>query len=187
MLTHSDLKKGVRILLEGEPYEVLDSSPMKKAQRRVVMQTKLKNLLNGRVFERNFHQGDVFKEAELSKFDAKFLYTHREKYFFCEEKKPAQRFDLDQELIGSQASFLRPDQIVEALVFNEKVVSITLPIKIQLKVTEAPPGIKGDSAQGGTKIVTLETGAKVSVPLFVEEGDIVEVNTETGEYTRRVE
>jgi len=187
MLTLNDLKKGARMLLEGEPYEVLDSNPMKKAQRRVVMQTKIKNLLNGRVFDRNFHQGDVFEEAELSKVNAKFLYTNRGSYFFCEEKNPAKRFDLGQDSLGTQANFLKPNQIIEALVFNEKVVSIALPIKIQLKVVEAPPGIKGDSAQGGTKIITLETGAKVSVPLFVEEGDIIEVNTETGEYTRRIE
>lgn len=187
MLTHNDLKKGVRILIEGEPYEVLDSNLMKKAQRRVAIQTKLKNLLNGNVLDRNFHQGDVFEEAELSKFSAKFLYAHRGRYFFCEEENPSKRFDLGEELLGPQVNFLKPNEIVEAIVFNEKVVSLMIPIKIQLKVIEAPPGIKGDSAQGGTKIVTLETGVKISVPLFVEEGDMVEVNTETGQYSRRME
>lgn len=187
MLTAGDLRKGVRILLDGQPYEVLDSNPMKKAQRRVVMQTKLKNLLNGSAQERNFHQGEMFEEAELSKLSSKFLYTHRGTYFFCEEENPSKRFELSEELLGNQAKFLKPNTIVDAIIFNEKVVSVSLPIKISLKVTEAPPGVKGDSAQGGTKIVTLETGVHVSVPLFVEEGDIIEVNTETGEYTRRVE
>lgn len=187
MLTSSDLRKGVRILIDGEPYEVLDSNPMKKAQRRVVMQTKLKSLLTGSALDRNFHQGDVFEEAEMSKLQAKFLYTHRGLYFFCEEKNPLKRFDLGEELLGIQAKFLKPNEIVEAIIFNEKIVSIVLPIKTQLKVQEAPPGVKGDSAQGGTKIVTLETGVRVSVPLFVKEGDIIEVNTETGEYTRRIE
>lgn len=187
MLTYSDLRKGVRILIDGEPYEVLDSNPMKKAQRRVVMQTKLKSLLTGNALERNFHQGDVFEEAELSKLSSKYLYNHRGRYFFCEEANPSKRFDLGEELLGSQAKFLKPNEIVDAVIFNEKVVSISLPIKTQLKVTEAPPGIKGDSAQGGSKIVTLETGVQVSVPLFVEEGDVIEVNTETGQYTRRIE
>jgi len=187
MLTSGDLRKGVRILLDGEPYEVLDSNPMKKAQRRVVMQTKLKSLLTGNALERNFHQGENFEEAELSKLQAKFLYSHRGLYFFCEEKNPAQRFELGEELLGARAKFLKPNEVVDAIIFNEKVISVALPIKLSLKVTEAPPGVKGDSAQGGTKIVTLETGAQVSVPLFVEEGDIIEVNTETGEYTRRVE
>ena len=187
MLTAGDLRKGVRILIDGEPYEVLDSNPMKKAQRRVVMQTKLKSLISGNALERNFHQGDTFEEAEMSKLSSKFLYTHRGTYFFSEEKNPSKRFELSEALLGNQAKFLKPNEIVDAIIFNEKIVSVSLPIKISLKVTEAPPGVKGDSAQGGTKIVTLETGVQVSVPLFVEEGDVIEVNTETGEYTRRVE
>jgi len=187
MLSSGNLRKGVRILLDGEPYEVLDSNPMKKAQRRVVMQTKLKNLLTGNALERNFHQGDVFEEAELTKLPSKFLYTHRDRYFFCEVENHSKRFDLGKEILGNQANFIKPNEIVDAIIFNEKIISIALPIKTSLKVTEAPPGVKGDSAQGGTKIATLETGVQVSVPLFVEEGDIIEVNTETGEYTRRVE
>jgi len=187
MLSSGDLRKGVRILLDGEPYEVLDSNPMKKAQRRVVMQTKLKNLITGNALERNFHQGDVFEEAELTKLNSKFLYAHRGRYFFSEVENPSKRFDLGEETLGNQANFLKPNEIVDAIIFNEKVVSVSLPIKLSLKVTEAPPGVKGDSAQGGTKIVTLETGVQVSVPLFVEEGDMIEVNTETGQYSRRVE
>ena len=151
------------------------------------MQTKLKSLISGNALERNFHQGDTFEEAEMSKLSSKFLYTHRGTYFFSEEKNPSKRFELSEALLGNQAKFLKPNEIVDAIIFNEKIVSISLPIKTKLKVTEAPPGVKGDSAQGGTKIVTLETGVQVSVPLFVEEGDMIEVNTESGEYTRRVE
>ena len=187
MLTHTDLRKGVRIILDGEPYEVLESQPMKKAQRRVVIQTKIKNLINGNVLSQNFHQGDSFEEAELLKFKAKFLYFHRGRYFFCEENNPSNRFDLGEEQIGPGSKFLKPNQIVEEITFNKKVISISLPIKIQLKVTEAPPGFRGERAQPGNKIVTLETGAKINVPLFVEQGDIIEVNTETGEYVRRVD
>lgn len=151
------------------------------------MQTKLKSLITGNALERNFHQGDVFEEAELSKLSSKFLYNHRDRYFFCEMENPSKRFDLGKEILGNQANFLKPNEIVDAIIFNDKIISISLPIKTSLKVTEAPPGVKGDSAQGGTKIVTLETGVQVSVPLFVEEGDVIEVNTETGQYTRRVE
>lgn len=199
MLTHTDLKKGVIIILDGDPYEVLEARPLKKAQRRVVIQTKLKNLVKGNVFERNFHQGDSFKEAELSKFKAKFIYSHpdrkssisneagRDRYFFCQADNPSKRFDLQEEQIGSQAKFLKPNQIMEAIIFNGRIVNIFLPIKIQLKVVEAPPGLKGDRAQSGTKIVTIETGAKIAVPLFIKEGDIIEINTETEEYVRRIE
>ena len=89
--------------------------------------------------------------------------------------------------LGQGSKFLKPNQIVEEITFNKKLISISLPIKIQLKVTEAPPGFRGERAQPGNKIVTLETEAKINVPLFIEQGDIVEINTETGEYTRRIE
>lgn len=186
MLTHSDLKKGVRIILDGEPYEVLESMPLKKAQRRVVIQTKIKNLITGNVFERNFHQGDSFEEAEISKFEAKFLYSHKGRYFFAEKEDPAKRFDFSEEQIGPASKFLKPGQIVEGLSFQDKIINISLPIKVQLKVIEAPPAYRGDRAQAGTKTVTLETGAKINAPLFIEEGDIIEINTEKEEYVQRV-
>lgn len=173
--------------MEGDPYEVLDAMPLKKAQRRVVIQTRIKNLINGSVFDRNFHQGDVFEEAELGKFDAKFIYQTRGKYFFTDASNPGKRFDLTAEQVGEGIKFLKPNEVVQAIVFEEKIISITLPIKVILKVTEAPPGVKGDSAQAGTKIATLESGAQVNVPLFINQDDVIEINTETGQYVRRVE
>lgn len=187
MLTHTDLKKGVRFILDGQPCEVMEANTMKKAQRRPVVQTKIKNLITGNVLEKNIQQGEVFEEAELLKLKAKFLYFHRERYFFCEEQNPSKRFDLSLGQIGEQAKFLKADQPIETIIFEEKIISILLPIKVQLKVAEAPPGVQGDRAQGGTKAVILETGATANVPLFVEEGDIIEINTETGEYARRIE
>lgn len=187
MLTHTDLKRGARFILEGEPFEVMEANSMKKAQRRPVIQTKIKNLITGNVFERNFQQGEVFEEAELLRLEAKFLYSHRDRYFFCEAANPAKRFDLGPEQIGQQVKFLKQNQIAEALIFDEKIINISLPVKVQLKVVEAPPGVQGDRAQGGTKQVTLETGAQINVPLFVKEEDLIEVNTETEEYVRRVE
>jgi len=186
MLTHTDLKKGVKIILDKEPYEVLEARPLKKAQRRPVIQSKIKNLITGSVFDRNFHQGDTFQEAEILRLKAKFVYNHRQLYFFCQEDKPSKRFDLTAEQIGSQIKFLKANQTVEALIFNEKVINISLPIKVQLKVIEAPPGIRGDRAQGGTKIVSLETGAKISVPLFIKENDLIEINSQTEEYVKRI-
>lgn len=173
--------------MDGQPYEVLEASPMKKAQRRVVIQSKLKHLLSGGVLERNFHQGEVFEEAELIKFQAKFLYAHREKYVFCREDNPAKRFELSESQIGKTAQFLKPNQLLDAFIFNEEIVGVSLPIKVELKVTETPPGVKGDRAQAGNKQATLESGAKINVPLFVSEGDVIEINTETQQYVRRVE
>ncbi len=187
MLDHTQIRKGVRIIVEGRPYEVLESMPLKKAQRRVVIQSKIKNLLNGKVFECNFHQGDLFEEAELVKFQAKFLYSHRNKFVFCRGNEPAERFELDRERIGSAVKFLKPNQLVEAIIFREKIINVSLPIKISLKVVQAPPGLKGDSAQAGNKIVTLETGSQILAPLFIKEGDFLEINTEKEEYVRRLE
>ena len=187
MLSYFDLRKGVKFILEGEPYEVLEFQQMYKAQDMVVAKTKLRDLITGRVREKNFHQGDTFEEAELEKIEIKFLYSHRGKFCFSEIQNSAKRFELEEEQIGELAKFLKLNQILTGIKFQDKFINIVLPIKIQLKVTEAPPGIKGDRAQGGTKTVTLETGANINVPLFVEQGDIIEVNTETGEYVRRVE
>ena len=155
MITHTDLKRGTRIILDGEPYEVLETNFMKKAQRRPVVQTKIKNLVTGNVFARNFQQGEVFEEAELEKIKAKFIYAHRERFFFCYESDPAKRFDFTEEKIGPQVKFLKQNQEVEILIFKEEVISILLPIKVQLRVSEAPPGVKGDRAQGGNKIIAL--------------------------------
>lgn len=187
MLSYFDLRKGTRFILEGQPYEVLEFQQMYKAQDMVVAKTKIRNLITGRVHEKNFHQGDTFEEAELEKIEIKFLYSHRGKFCFSEIQNSAKRFELEEEQIGELVKFLKLNQTLAGIKFQGKFINIVLPIKVHLKVTEAPPGIKGDRAQGGTKTVTLETGAKINVPLFIESSDIIEVNTETGEYVRRVE
>jgi elongation factor P len=187
MIDYSDLKKGVQVIIEGEPYEIIEARPLKMAQRRVVLQTKLRNLITGNLLIQNFQQGDAFEEAEISKFEAKFLYSHRGRHFFCQKDNPSKRFDLNLEQIGEGSKFLKSGQIVQGMIFEEKVINVSLPIKVQLKVIEAPPGVKGERAQPGTKLVTLETGTQISAPLFIEQGDTIEVNTETGEYTKRIE
>ncbi len=187
MLSHTDLKRGVRFILNEEPYEVLESSFVFKGRGSSVVQTKIKNIITGNLLSRAFHPGENFEEVEIEKIKVKFLYFHQDKYFFCKEDNPSVRFDLAKEVIGDASIFLKPNEIIEGAQFKEKIINISLPIKVHLKVKEAPPGVKGDRAQGGTKTVTLETGAKINVPLFIEEGDIIEVNTETSEYVRRIE
>ena len=186
-------------MYEGQPYEVLEFHQMGKSQDVVVAQTKIRNLLTGRAIPKNFHQGEMFEEAELTKFQAKFIYSNRGKFVFCEANNPGGparhatqgvaggRFELTEEQVGDAAKFLKANAEVEGVIFQEKVVRITLPIKMQLAVKEAPPGVQGDRSQGGTKSVTLETGAVINVPLFIETGDVIEVNTETAEYVRRIE
>jgi len=186
MLTHTDLKPGVQFIYEDQPWEVLTAEMMKMAQRRPVIQSKIKNLIDGRVQEKNFQQGDMFNEADLEKKDIKFLYQTKGQYWFCEPKDPSKRFFFTEDQIGTQAKFLKPNEVVTGIIFEEKIITFKLPIKVELKIKESAPGVKGDRAQGGTKEAILESGAVIQVPLFVEEGDTIEVNTETGTYVKRV-
>jgi elongation factor P len=187
MLTYTDLKKGVLFVMNGDPYEVLESHFLRMQQRKAVVQTKIRNLITGKVLDRNFQPSDGFEEAEVEKKSAIFIYTNKGAYWFHEEGNPKNRFELPPEVLGESSQFLKPNTKVGTVVFGEKVITIQLPVKMDFEVTEAPPSVKGNTAQGGTKVVTLEGGAKVSAPLFVNTGDIVRVNTETGEYVERVE
>ena len=187
MPSYNELKKGVKIILDSEPCEIIEASHLFKGRGHSVLQVKLKNLITGNLISKTLRPSDVFEEAEVSKIEAKYLYQHQDKFFFSEKENPAKRFDLITEQIGEQGKFLKPNQIIEGIIFKNKVINIALPVKINLKVIEAPPGVKGGRAEPGTKTVTLETGAKINTPLFIEEGDIIEINTQTGEYARRIE
>ncbi len=186
MLSHTDLKKGVQFILDGQPWEVLEAQLLKMAQRRPVIQSKIKNLIDGKVQEKNFQQGDVFNEADLQKHEIKYLYNTKGQFWFCDPKDPSKRFSFTEEQIGSQAKYLKPNEIVVGIVFDEKIINFKLPIKVQLKVKETAPGLKGDRAQAGTKEAILESGATIQVPLFIEEGDEIEINTEIDQYVKRV-
>lgn len=187
MLAYTDLKKGVLFIMEGNPYEVLEMNFLRMQQRKAVVQTKIRNLITGKVLDRNFQGSDSFEEAEIERKPAMFLYAHRDEYWFTEEGNPKNRFALPAETLGDARNFLKANIKVDTLVFAGKVIKVTLPVKMDFKVIEAPPAIKGNTAQGGSKVVMVEGGAKVSAPLFVNEGDVIRINTETGEYVERVE
>ncbi len=186
MLTMNDLKPGVTFILENDPYEVMESKHVKFAQGRPVMQTKVRNLINGKVFNKTFHQSDTLAEAEIEKQEVKFLFSHRGQFTFSDPKNPADRFTLSENQITDNAKWLKSNLIVEAMKFNNRIINIKIPIKIDYRVIEAPPGVKGDTAQGGVKAVKIETGAAINVPLFINEGDVIKINTESGEYVERV-
>ncbi len=187
MLDYSEIVLRKFIVLDGEPWEVLDSHVFRKQQRKPVNATKLKNMITGKVTERSFHVSEKVEEAEIDSRDVKFLYENRGEYWFCEALDPSKRFEIDEDFIGTQAKFLKKDSIVQALSFGDKVISMKIPIKIDLKVIEAHPAVKGNTAQGGTKTVKLETGVEIQVPMFIKEGEVIRVNSETGEYTERAE
>jgi elongation factor P len=187
MLSYNELKIGTMFKFEGTPYEVLEYEFLRMQQRKPVAKTRIKNLLTGQVIERNFHQNEALEEIEVEKKPITYLYSHRGEFWFCEKGNPKNRFKLEETKIGPAARFLKPNSEVLSLVLDEQILSVKAPIKVELKVTETPPGEKGNTAQGGTKTATLETGAEVAVPLFINTGDIVRINTDTGLYVERAE
>ena len=153
--------------------------------RKPVNQTKLRHLITGSVSEQAFHASEKVREADLSAKLVKFLYANRDEWWFCAEGNPSDRFKLPMEIVGPQGRFLKQNTIVDAQIFDEKIIGLKIPIKMELIVKDAPPAVRGNTAQGGNKQITLETGAVISAPLFIKEGDVVRVNTHTGEYVER--
>ena len=193
MLSYNEATVRKIIMHEGEPYEVLASHVFRKQQRKPVNATKLKNLLNGRVVEHSFQVSDKIDEADIAKKPVKFIYAQKGEFWFHPDNKPAERFTIPADLIADKANWMKPNDVYNAIVWTnddtdeEKIITIDIPIKMDLKVTEAAPAVKGDTSSGAMKTVTLETGAEINVPLFINEGDLVTVNTETGDYVGRSE
>lgn len=195
MLEYNEVLPKKVILLGGAPYEVLESQVSRKQQRKPVNQTKLRNLITHKVTEAAFHVSEKVEEADISLKSVKYLYHNKGQYWFCTADNLADRFFLDSEVVGAQGMFLKPNTVLDVLVFDDpsttlgagKIIGLRVPIKMDLRVTEAPPAVRGNTAQGGTKQIVLETGATVSAPMFVNEGDTVRVNTETGTYVERVD
>jgi len=195
MLQYSEITERKYIVLDGDPYEVLSSHVFRKQQRKPVNATKLKNMITGKVTERSFHVSEKVEEAELEKNEIKFLYQNNlparnaqagGQFWFCDKDDPSNRFSLEQNLLGTSIKFLKENSLIEALLFQGKIIGVKMPIKVELKVTESHPAVKGNTAQGATKEVVLETGATIQAPLFIKEGDILRINTETGGYAERV-
>ena len=186
MLEYSEIRKGKYIVFEDEPYEVVDSHVFRKQQRKPVNAVKLRSLLTGRIVEHSFHVSDKVNEASIDKQEVKYLYTNRGEYWFSEANDPSKRFKLPEEIIGPGVKFLKPNILLDAMLFDTRIIGLNLPIKMDLKVTEAHPATKGNTAQGATKTVKLETGVEIQVPMFIKEGDTIRVNTETGDYADRI-
>ncbi len=181
----NELKPKTYFIYEDQPYVVLETHHLKMQQRRPVVQTRMRNLINGKILERNFAQSDVFDEADVERQKVKYLYNHRDQYWFSDEKDASKRFELTAEVLGDSTKFLKANTIMDALTFEGKVISIELPVKMEFKVVEAPPAIRGDTAQGGVKQAVIETGASINVPLFIQQDDTIIINTQTGEYVER--
>lgn len=184
MIGIADIKTGKSILLNGMPFAVLYHEHSKMGRAGSVLRTKLKNLATGAVLEKTFQGAEQVEEAQITKSKAQFLYREGVDYCFMDNESYEQ-FSLSAETLGSNTEYLIEGTEVLFLNFNGAPINIELPIKMKLKVVEAPPGIKGNTVSTGGKTVTLETGKQVSTPLFVEAGDEIIVNTEKGEYVSR--
>ena len=189
MLEYNEIKPKKFVVHEGEPWEVLTSHVFRKQQRKPVNAAKLRNLITGRTLEISFGANDKAEEADLGKREIKYLYKNDKKkpeeYWFADPENPKDRYMIDANVIGDQIKFMKDNTMVTALVFDEKIISIIMPIKVELKITETPPNIKGATASQGNKPLTLETGAVISGPMFLSAGDVIIVNTETKEYVSK--
>ncbi len=187
MLSYTELKKGTLFVKDGIPFEVLESSFSRMQQRKAVVQAKIRNLVTGKQQDLTFQPSDQFEEADITKKPLIFLYEHRSDFVFVDPDNRQNRFTLSSDQIGDNKRWLKPNTPITAVFFGEKLLNFVVPIKMEFKVTEAAPGVQGDRATQGTKSVTLETGTVIQVPPFINAGDIVRINTETGTYTERVE
>jgi elongation factor P len=187
MLDYNEITPHKYILRDGEPYEVLTHWVFRKQKRKPVNQTKIRNLINGKVLEITFHQVDKVEEADMGTKEIKYLYENKGEYWFCDPKNPSDRFALGNDIAGDAMKFTKTNTLINGVTFEDRIISIRPPVKAELKVAEAAPAVKGNTSGNALKAVVLETGATVYVPMFINEGDIIRVNTETGEYTERVE
>jgi elongation factor P len=179
--------KKVIVMDDGKPYVCLSSWVFRKQMRKPVNQTKLKNLITGAVIEHSFQQTDKAEEAELEKQDAKFIYSRNGEFWFTDPANPANRYTLSEDIMGDYSKFLLPNTVVEAKLFEEKIISVKMKdVKVALKVIDAPPSSKGDTVNAGNKPCKVETGAMISCPAFINTGDVILVNTDNGEYAERV-
>jgi elongation factor P len=186
VLSYNEILPKTVITYNNEPYEVLSSHIFRMQMRKPVNQTKLRHLVSGKVVEISFHQNETMQEADVGKMQAQYLYTNRRESWFAEEGNPKNRFSFPEDAVHDRVQWLAPNTSVEVVTYEEKPITIKIPVKVELEVKEAPPNIKGDTSSGGNKPVTLTTGAVVNVPLFINTGDVIRINTDTGEYAERV-
>ncbi len=185
MYTITDLKPGRAVTLDGEPFIVLASQFGRKSQSQANMQCKLKNLKTGSIVARNFQGSEKIEPAAVGYRHVQYLYKNQGMCSFM-DLETYDQFDLPEEMIGDGLKFMIDGLEVDALMYEEKPIGIKLPVTVTLVVSETSPGVRGDTATGGGKPATLSSGAVINVPLFVNEGDRIKVNTEKGEYVERV-
>ena len=185
MYSTSDFRKGLKIELDGKPFIIVDFLHVKPGKGGAFTRTRLKNMETGQVLERTFRSGEKVERPDLLEREMQYLYQDMEGYCFMDTNNYEQVF-IDEEHLGDAKTYLIENIDVKVLFFRDKPIGIELPTFVELTITHTEPGFRGDTATGATKPATLETGLVVQVPLFLNEGDAVKVDTRTGEYIERV-
>lgn len=185
MLSLNEIKIGAIIRVSDQPYLVIRTDHHKMGRGGAVLKTKLKNLIDNSVLDKTFQGNDKAEEAETERKKANFLYKD-ETNIYLMDNNSFEQFELALEQVGPKIKFLKDGTDLDVLYFEDKPVAVDMPIKVSLKVVSAPPGVKGNSAGNVSKTVELETGATINVPMFINEGDILKINTDTEEYVERV-
>lgn len=184
MISTSEFEKGMVIKIDNTPWQIINFEFYKPGKGGAVMRTQLKNFLTGKVLEKTFRSGDRFEEIDINYQNALYLYADRKSAVFQLEKSQ-QRINLDLEKVQDSIKYLKEKSEVSIISIEDKPISIKIPIKIELLVKEAPEAIKGNTVSGAMKTVILENGLEINTPLFIKEGDLIIINTETGQYTER--
>lgn len=185
MISAGDFRNGITLEIEGNVYQIIEFQHVKPGKGAAFVRTKLKNIINGGVVEKTFRPTEKFPQARIDRVDMQYLYSDGDLFHFMNVETYDQ-IALNQEAIGDSLKFVKENEMVKICSYNGDVFAIEPPLFVELEITETEPGFKGDTAQGATKPATVETGANVNVPLFVEQGDKIKIDTRTGEYLSRV-
>ncbi|HEY8379987.1 MAG TPA: elongation factor P [Nannocystis sp.] len=181
----SELRKNAKVQLDGQPYVVVEFQFVKPGKGQGLYKCKLKNMITGAVIDRTWRSGEKFEAANVESRKMQYLFADQHGYTFMDNESYEQ-VALAREIVGDDAAYLLDQITVDVLFYNDRPVGITLPSHIVMTITECEPGVKGDTATNATKSATVETGAKIQVPLFIREGDRVKIDTRTGAYVERI-
>lgn len=181
----SEFKSGLKVLLDGDPCSILNNETVKPGKGQAFNRVKLRNLINGRVWERTYKSGESIEAADVMETDMEYLYTDGDFWHFMKTDGSFEQVAADENAIKEALSWLKEQDIYTVVVWNERPISVSPANFVELEVADTDPGLKGDTAQGGTKPATLSSGAQVKVPLFIEIGDVLKIDTRTGEYQNR--
>ena len=182
----NEFKGGLKLLVDGDPCSILENESVKPGKGQAFNRVKFRNLLDGRVRERTFKSGESLEGADVLELDMEYLYEDGEFWHFMKTDGSYEQLAADADAISEAKNWLKPQESYQVVLWNDRPISVTPPNFVELEVVQTDPGLKGDTAQGGSKPATLSSGAVVKAPLFVNEGDVLRVDTRTGEYQNRV-